>query len=146
MQPCFRRSYARYTWHGRQPTRCRCCSTVPRPTFTLVDKSYLSPEACRFPFYHCSHILARLFRQWLSLELCTSRLVEALCLVCSVRCTYSLSPALGVVRAPLIPTCPRICVCSMYLMALVASCGSPRIALRLCRLERWSKMRFWRSL
>jgi hypothetical protein len=35
---------------------------------------------------------------------CDSRLLESLCLVCRVRCTYSLPPTLGVVCLSLIPT------------------------------------------
>jgi hypothetical protein len=77
---------------------------------------------------------------------CDSRRLEALCLVCRVLRTYSLPPALGVVCVSLIPTCPRICVCSIYSMALVASRGVLRMVLRLCRPERLAKMRFRRSL
>jgi hypothetical protein len=55
-------------------------------------------------------------------------------------------PTLGVVYVSLIPTCPRICVYSIYSMALVASCGMLRMVLRLCRPERLAKMRFRRSL
>jgi hypothetical protein len=105
------------------------------------------PETCRFPSTTIYNLLGSSSRYWLLLTVCcVSRLIETRCLVCRVRCTYSLPPTLGVVYASLIPTCPRICVCSMYSMALVASCGVLRMVLRLCRPERLAKMRFRRSL
>ena len=128
---------------GRQPTRRGCCSMTPY--FTPVNKSHLSPEACRFPLNYYLGSLDCLPRQWLLLEHCTSRLVEASCLVCRICCIYSLPLVLGIVCASLIPTCLRICVCSIYLMALVASCGSLRVVLRLCRPDRLAKMRFRRD-
>jgi hypothetical protein len=60
---------------------------------------------------------------------CNPRLVETRCLVCCVRCTYSPPLTLGVVYVSLIPTCLRICVCSIYLIALVASCSVLTIVL-----------------
>jgi hypothetical protein len=53
---------------------------------------------------------------------------------------------LGVVYVSLIPTRPRICICSIYSMALVASCGVLRMVLRLFRPDRLAKMRLRRSL
>lgn len=67
---------------------------------------------------------------------CISKIVEARCLVCRVRCTYNFPPKRGVVCTSLIPTCPRICVCFVYSMTLVASCGVLKIALRLCRPDK----------
>jgi len=51
-------------------------------------------------------------------------------------------PMLGVVYVFLIPTCPRICVCFIYSMALVASCGVLRIVQSLCPPDGLAKMRF----
>jgi hypothetical protein len=116
------RSHARYSWRGGQPTRCGCCSTPPT---SILYTEAICPQRPAVPrsVTNYLHTLGRSSRQWLLLEHRTSRLVEALCLVYRVRYTYSLPLALGVVGASLIPTCPRLCVCSIYSIALVASCG-----------------------
>jgi hypothetical protein len=116
------------------------------PTSSL-KRDHLSPKTCRFPSTTIYNLPGSSSRHWFLLTVCCdSRLIEARCLICRVRCTYSLPPTLGVVYVSLIPTCPRICVCSIYSMALMASCGVLRIVLRLCRPERLAKMRFRRSL
>jgi hypothetical protein len=68
------------------------------------------------------------------------RLIETQCLVYCVRYTYSLPLTLSIVYISLIPTYLRICVCSIYLIALVASYSVLRIVLRRCYLERLVKM------
>jgi hypothetical protein len=77
---------------------------------------------------------------------CVSRLVEACRLICRVRCTYSVPPTLVIVHVFLIPTYPRIGVCSIYSMVLVASCGMLKVIPKLCYSNSLAKMRFWRFL
>ncbi|KAF1994095.1 hypothetical protein P154DRAFT_40103, partial [Amniculicola lignicola CBS 123094] len=68
--------------------------------------------------------------------ICPQRLIEALA-SCFATAIPSVSPQRSaVVYASLIPTCPRICVCSTNWIALVASCGLFRMARRLFRPER----------
>jgi hypothetical protein len=80
-------------------------------------------------------------------EHCTSRLVEAR-LPRVLRLQYlQSSPSARLSSTRLrSPFCPRICVCSTYWMALVASCGVFRMVWRLSCPDRLVKMRFWRFL
>jgi hypothetical protein len=80
-------------------------------------------------------------------EHCTSRLVEAR-VPRVVRLQYLQSPPSARLSSSRLrsPFCPRICVCSTYSMALVASCGGLRMVRMLSRLDRLAKMQFWRCL
>ena len=77
----------------------------------------------------------------------------------AILCFASVVPSIlpqhsAVVCAFQIPFCPRICVCSMYSIDLVASCGLLKIARRSSRPVRLPRMRFrvslyiarWRSM
>jgi hypothetical protein len=86
---------------------------------------------------------------WLAIKIlvlltiyCNPRLLETRCLVYCVYYTYCLPLTLSVIYVSLIPTYLRICVYSIYLIALIASCSIIRIVLRLYLLERLVKMQF----
>jgi hypothetical protein len=119
-----------------------CCSAPPY--FIPANKTYLSASACRLlstTIYICRTISITL----LLTVCCVSWLVEALCLICRVRCTHRLPPTVGVVYVFLIPTWPKICVCFIYSMALVASCGVLRTVQSMCQPDGLAKMRFQMS-
>ena len=80
-------------------------------------------------------------------EHCTSRLVEAR-LPRVLRLQYLQSPPSAQLSSSRLrsPFCPRICVCSTYSMALVASCGVPRMVRMLSRPDRLAKIRSRRCL
>ncbi|KAF1923271.1 uncharacterized protein M421DRAFT_327630 [Didymella exigua CBS 183.55] len=80
-------------------------------------------------------------------EHCTSRLVEAR-VPRVLRLQYLQSSPSARLSSSFLrsPFCPRICVCSTYWMALVASCGVLRMARMLSRPDRLAKMRFRRFL
>jgi hypothetical protein len=80
-------------------------------------------------------------------EPCTFRLVEAWS-PRIVRLQYLQSPPSARLLYTRLrsPCCPRICVWSIYSMALVASCGVLRMARMLSRPDRLAKKRFRRFL